>query len=107
MKPIIKQEQQDTTDTILTGMITKMHIVVGISQYGMPTILTKPFGDNGRDYTFLILSDEFIDGNGYNFSYNEDTIESMVNYAINTGWQVAVFPQSDWKAALKWLIDNA
>jgi hypothetical protein len=107
MKPIIKQEQQDTTDTILTSDIKYKHIVVAINPYKVPTILSKPFDESGRELTFLSVAEDFTNGNGYPFSYNEDTIESMVNYAINTGWNVAVYPQSEWKAALKWLIDNA
>lgn len=105
MTPIIENQKQDT---ILTKDITWQHLVVAVID-GKPCILGKPFEKSGRELTFFTLcsiTNCITYGNGYDYSTNEDTPQKMVEYALGMGNKVAVFNQSDWKDALKWLIDN-
>ena len=103
MKPIIKQEQQDT---ILTSEITDRHLVVAVIN-NEPCILTKGHGETKDRLCFMSIGDAFTNGNGYRFGTLE-TIKDMTERAMSDkDSKVAVFPQSDWKAALQWLIDNA
>lgn len=104
MKPIIKQEQQDT---ILTSEITNRHIIVGINGSNYPCILYKPHSNDMSSLTFGAISNNMVYGNGWNFSSKENSIQKMVEYALKNGWQIAVFKECDWKLALQWLIDNA
>ena len=106
MKPIIKQEQQDT---ILTSDITDSHLVVAVIN-GQPRILGRGWMQSGESLTFFALKGSMeciTTGNGIPYSDDENTPQKMVEYTLTHNNPVAVFPQSDWKAALKWLIDNA
>jgi hypothetical protein len=104
MKPIIKQEQQDT---ILTSEITDRHLVVAVIN-GKPRILGKGWNQGKYQLCFFAINDEMTIGNGVQYSNEQDTIKKMVEYVMSfSNTNIAVFTQSDWKAALKWLIDNA
>ena len=104
MKPIIKEEK---TETILTSDITDIHLVVGII-FDRPSILSKGYTEGREELTFCNLEDTFVYGNGFNYTSADNTIQKMVELAIdNTENKVAVFKQDDWKQALQWLIYNA
>lgn len=109
MKPIIKQEQQDT---ILTSEITNNHLIVAIIE-GEPCILGRGYYELPKKLIFFYLYGHggqkiITEGNGRDF-HELDTIQKMVEYAItaNNKNKLAVYNQDDWKLALQWLIDNA
>lgn len=100
MKPILKKENKDV---ILTNKITSSHIVVGLNLDNNPVILTNE-NYNTKNYKFTLFNSGFTRNNGYG---TFESIQELVEYYIETGWELEVFHEKDWKKALQWLIDNA
>jgi len=101
MKPVIELPK---ADVILTSKITEEHIVVAVISKS-PCILTKGYGEPESKMKFTTLANGFSYGLGYTTPFN--TLKEKVEWAINKNYPIVVFHQSDWKDALKWLIDNA
>ena len=99
MKPILKKEDKDV---ILTNKITSSHIVVGLNLDNNPVILTNG-NYNAKNYKFTLFNNGFTRNNGYGAF---ESIKELVEYYIETGWELEVFHEKDWKKALEWLIDN-
>lgn len=100
MKPISKYIE----DTILVKDITSKHIVVGITSYGSPVILTNSMYEGG-DYRFTSINDQFSERNSYTGSTS--SIQELVEIYLKRGWNIEVFHEGNWKEALKWLINNS
>jgi hypothetical protein len=98
---------------IYSDQITEQHICVAIIS-GTPCILGKGYHEPNHRLSWLILGVTdynhtaiITKGNGYDVSYSHDTIQKMVDWAIDNKYTVKVYKKSDWKQALQWLIDNA
>ena len=100
MKPILKKENKNV---ILTNEITKSHIVVGLDLYKRPVILTNKEYDT-EDYKLTLFNSGFTRSNGYG---KFESIQELVEFYMDSGWELEVFHEKDWKKALQWLIDNA
>ena len=100
MKPILKKEDKNV---ILTNKITNKHIVVGIDLYKHPVILTNG-NYNTKNYKLTLFNNGFTRNNGYGVF---ESIQELVEYYLDSGWNIEVFHEKDWKEALQWLIDNA
>jgi hypothetical protein len=101
MKPIIEIVKQDV---ILTSQIKEYHIIVAVINNN-PCILTTHTNGMQNILKFVIVSNEITLGNSYIGGKN--SIKERAEWAIENNHPIAVFHQSDWKDALKWLIDNA
>lgn len=99
MKPISKNKE----NIIFVEDITSKHLVVGITSYGSPVILTNSMYDGG-DYRFTCINDQFSERNSYK-SYS--SIQELVERYLENGWNIEVFHEDNWKEALKWLINNS
>jgi hypothetical protein len=88
------------------------HIVVAIIN-GDPTILGKGYYEGMDKLTFFILggdddSSPITGGNGYDFSHTDDTVEKMIRKVLaNENNKVEAFHVTEWRAAMKWLLNNA
>lgn len=107
MKPIEKLENEKVIEI---NDITFNHIIVGISKYNEPLILSKGYHEENSKLSFMIINTNingFItNGNGYQFSNDDNSPSKMVRRALHSGCKVEVFKREDWKQALQWLIDN-
>ena len=99
MKPISKNKE----NTIFIEDISSKHIVVGITSYGSPVILTNSMYEGG-DYRFTCINDQFSERNSYN---SNSSIQELVERYLENGWNIEVFHEDNWKEALKWLINNS
>ena len=100
MKPILKREN---IDVILTSKINIRHIVVGLNLANSPVILTtEKYGV--EKYKLTLMNRGFTLNKGYD---EFESIEELVEYYVEKGWNLEVFHEDDWKKALQWLIDNA
>lgn len=96
MKPISKNKK----NTIFVEDITSKHLVVGITSYGSPVILTNSM----YEYRFTCINDQFSERNSYRGS---SSIQELVERYLESGWNIEVFHEDNWKEALKWLINNS
>lgn len=93
--------------TIGINEITEEYLVVAIIK-NQPCILSKGWNENMENLTFFQLTDDFLNGNGFDYGEDVDTIEKSIKEAINThDSKVEAFHQDNWKEALQWLINNA
>ena len=99
MKPISKNKE----NIIFVEDISSKHLVVGITSYGSPVILTNSQYE-GNDYEFTCINDQFSERNSYK-SYS--TVQELVENYLEKGWNIEVFHEDNWKEALKWLINNS
>ena len=99
MKPVSKNKE----NTIFVEDITSKHLVVGITSYGSPVILTNS-QYWGNDYKFTCINDQFSERNSYS---SNSSIQELVERYLEKGWNIEVFHEDNWKEALKWLINNS
>jgi len=98
---------QTQNDVININDITEEYLVVAVIDKH-PCILGKGYRDDSKDLCFFTLNVDFTQGNGYDFSEEEDTIQKMVKEVLKEPKsKIEAFHQDNWKEALQWLIDNA
>lgn len=99
MKIVTKTEPQ--SEIHVRDIVGGEHIVVGIGKHlKEPVFLTRDRSD--WHYYGVILNNSGLTGNKYNNGGEKIIIDDFINAQDNIEW--AAF--TDWKDALRWLIDN-
>lgn len=99
---------ENSTDTInIKDINPEEHIIVMIQESGRPGLLTAN-KYKGSEYSFKCLNHETSIGNAWgNWPVDFHTsVEETILHQLDRGSQVHTFPNSDWKQALQFLIDN-
>jgi hypothetical protein len=103
----MKIQTQKQNDVININDITREYLVVAVIN-GNPTILSKGWGQDITQLRFKQINESFTEGNGWVFSSEANTIQKMIEMAIQEpNLKIEAFHQRNWKEALQWLIDNA
>jgi hypothetical protein len=103
----MKIQTQKQNDVINIEDINEDYLVVAVI-HGSPRILSKGWGEDNSQFSFFNLKDDFTLGNGIPYSDETNTIQKMIERAIQEpNSKIEVFHQRNWKEALQWLIDNA